>query len=90
MRITAYGCVGDWAQSLGETAASGLLDKTLEEEKETDRGRKKLAQKSTRSQGLGQEQELSSTVQVAGCYEQIQALSYFMPPIIRVFSAFQR
>lgn len=33
---------------------------------------------------------LSSTVQVAGCYEQIQVLSHFMPPIIRVFSAFQR
>lgn len=43
MRIAAYGCVGDWAQSLGETAASGLLDKTLEEEKETDRKLTELA-----------------------------------------------
>lgn len=43
MRITAYRCVGDWAQSLGETAASGPLDKTLEEEKETDRKLTELA-----------------------------------------------
>jgi ferritin-like metal-binding protein YciE len=34
--IAAYGCVRSWAQLLGETQASQLLEKTLEEEKETD------------------------------------------------------
>jgi ferritin-like metal-binding protein YciE len=34
--IAAYGCVRSWAELLGETEASQLLEKTLEEEKETD------------------------------------------------------
>jgi ferritin-like metal-binding protein YciE len=34
--IAAYGCVRTWADLLGESEASALLDKTLEEEKETD------------------------------------------------------
>lgn len=34
--IAAYGCVRTWAELLGENEASALLEKTLEEEKETD------------------------------------------------------
>jgi ferritin-like metal-binding protein YciE len=34
--IAAYGCVRTWADLLGENEASALLEKTLEEEKETD------------------------------------------------------
>ena len=34
--IAAYGCVRTWAETLGETEASQLLEKTLKEEKETD------------------------------------------------------
>jgi ferritin-like metal-binding protein YciE len=34
--IAAYGCVSSWAQLLGESEANALLEKTLEEEKETD------------------------------------------------------
>jgi ferritin-like metal-binding protein YciE len=34
--IAAYGCVRSWAELLGETEAAALLEKTLEEEKETD------------------------------------------------------
>jgi ferritin-like metal-binding protein YciE len=34
--VAAYGCVRDWAQLLGEGEASQLLEKTLEEEEETD------------------------------------------------------
>jgi ferritin-like metal-binding protein YciE len=34
--IAAYGCVRDWAELLGENEAAQLLEKTLEEEKETD------------------------------------------------------
>jgi ferritin-like metal-binding protein YciE len=34
--IAAYGCVSAWARLLGESEANALLEKTLEEEKETD------------------------------------------------------
>ena len=34
--IGAYGCVKTWAELLGEDAAAALLDKTMDEEKETD------------------------------------------------------
>lgn len=34
--IAAYGCVAAWAELLGENEAQALLEKTLEEEKETD------------------------------------------------------
>src|SRR5882757_3658505 len=34
--IAAYGCVAAWAELLGETDAVSLLERTLEEEKETD------------------------------------------------------
>jgi ferritin-like metal-binding protein YciE len=42
--IAAYGCVRTWAGLLGETEASELLDKTLDEEKETDAKLTELAE----------------------------------------------
>jgi len=41
--IAAYGCVRTWAELLGENEASSLLEKTLEEEKETDEKLTRLA-----------------------------------------------
>ena len=43
--IAAYGCVRTWADLLGENEASALLDKTLEEEKETDQKLTQLAER---------------------------------------------
>src|ERR1700676_3954788 len=40
--IAAYGCVRAWAELLGESEANALLEKTLEEEKETDQNRPRL------------------------------------------------
>ena len=34
--IAAYGCVAAWAELLGEAEAQALLEKTLQQEKETD------------------------------------------------------
>jgi ferritin-like metal-binding protein YciE len=42
--IAAYGCVRSWADLLGDTEASALLEKTLEEEKETDKKLTELAE----------------------------------------------
>ena len=42
--IASYGCVRTWADLLGESEASALLDKTLEEEKETDEKLTQLAE----------------------------------------------
>ncbi len=42
--IAAYGCVRTWAELLGENEASSLLEKTLEEEKETDEKLTQLAE----------------------------------------------
>jgi ferritin-like metal-binding protein YciE len=42
--IAAYGCVHAWAQVLGEDRATELLEKTLEEEKETDERLTELAE----------------------------------------------
>src|ERR1700739_1045005 len=42
--IAAYGCVWSWAELLGENEASALLEKTLEEEKETDKKLTQLAE----------------------------------------------
>src|SRR6202163_4146532 len=42
--IAAYGCVRTWAELLGESDASALLEKTLEEEKETDEKLTELAE----------------------------------------------
>ena len=43
--IAAYGCVRTYADLLGENAAVELLEKTLNEEKETDKKLTQLAQK---------------------------------------------
>jgi len=42
--IAAYGCVRSWAQELGEERAAELLEKTLNEEKETDARLTELAE----------------------------------------------
>jgi ferritin-like metal-binding protein YciE len=42
--MAAYGCVRTWAELLGENEAGALLEKTLEEEKETDRKLTELAE----------------------------------------------
>lgn len=42
--IAAYGCVRNWANLLGEREASALLEKTLEEEKETDQKLTQMAE----------------------------------------------
>jgi ferritin-like metal-binding protein YciE len=42
--IAAYGTVRTWAELLGENEASSLLEKTLEEEKETDEKLTQLAE----------------------------------------------
>jgi ferritin-like metal-binding protein YciE len=34
--MAGYGCVKTWARLLGESAAAKILDKTLQEEKQTD------------------------------------------------------
>jgi ferritin-like metal-binding protein YciE len=43
--IAAYGCVHAWAELLGEEDAAELLEKTLEEEKDTDEKLSELAVK---------------------------------------------
>jgi ferritin-like metal-binding protein YciE len=43
--IAAYGCVSTWAELLGETEATALLEKTLEEEKQTDQKLTRLAER---------------------------------------------
>jgi ferritin-like metal-binding protein YciE len=53
--IAAYGCVHRWAQELGENEAAAILEKTLNEEKETDAKLTQLAQQinaSANSQGV--------------------------------------
>jgi ferritin-like metal-binding protein YciE len=58
--IAAYGTVRTWADLLGENEASGLLEKTLEEEKDTERKLTELAEKinveaKQESEGEGEE-----------------------------------
>lgn len=61
--IAAYGCVRTWADLLGENEASSLLEKTLEEEKETDQKLNELAEeinvqaKETGSEGEEESEE---------------------------------
>ncbi len=43
--MAGYGCVRTYAQELGETKATALLQKTLEEEAQTDEALTKLAVK---------------------------------------------
>ncbi len=58
--IAAYGCVHAWAQELGENNAAELLEKTLNEEKETDAKLTELAEQinaSANSEGEGETEE---------------------------------
>lgn len=58
--IAAYGCVSTWATLLGENEAAALLDKTLEEEKETDEKLSELAvQINTEAKNFGSETHAS-------------------------------
>ncbi len=55
--IAAYGCVHAWAQELGEEDAADLLEKTLNEEKETDQKLTDLAEQINASANEGAEEE---------------------------------
>src|ERR1700719_367748 len=56
--IAAYGCVSTWAQLLGESEANALLEKTLEEEKETDQKLTELSEEiNVEAKGSGEEGE---------------------------------
>jgi len=58
--IAAYGCVRTWADLLGENEGSALLEKTLEEEKETDEKLTQLAEEinvQAKERGSGDEGE---------------------------------
>ena len=56
--IAAYGCVRSWAELLGENEAVSLLEKTLEEEKETDHKLTELSEQiNVEAKGQGQEDE---------------------------------
>jgi ferritin-like metal-binding protein YciE len=56
--IAAYGCVSTWARLLGESEAGALLEKTLEEEKETDQKLTELAEEiNVEAKGSGEGEE---------------------------------
>jgi ferritin-like metal-binding protein YciE len=56
--IAAYGCVSAWARLLGESEANALLEKTLEEEKETDQKLTQLAEEiNVEARGSVEEEE---------------------------------
>jgi ferritin-like metal-binding protein YciE len=55
--IAAYGCVHSWAKELGEEEAAGLLEQTLNEEKETDAKLTELAEQINASANSGTEEE---------------------------------
>ena len=58
--IAAYGCVSTWASLLGESEAGALLEKTLEEEKETDQKLTGLAEEiNVEAKSAGGEEEES-------------------------------
>ena len=65
--IAAYGCVSAWAQLLGESEANALLEKTLEEEKETDQKLTQLAEEiNVEAKGSEEEEEEESDETIAG------------------------
>jgi ferritin-like metal-binding protein YciE len=67
--IAAYGCVATWADLLGESEANALLEKTLEEEKETDQKLTELAEEinvEAKGSGKGEEEEETPTRKVKG------------------------
>jgi ferritin-like metal-binding protein YciE len=57
--IAAYGCVYSWAKELGEEEAAQLLEKTLNEEKETDAKLTELAEQVNSSANSQEEEEES-------------------------------
>jgi ferritin-like metal-binding protein YciE len=58
--IAAYGCVHAWAQVLGEKNAASLLEKTLDEEKETDEKLTELAEGINAQANSGSEDDESA------------------------------
>jgi ferritin-like metal-binding protein YciE len=58
--IAAYGCVHAWAQVLGEDNAANLLEKTLDEEKETDEKLTELAEEINAQANSGSEEDESA------------------------------
>lgn len=59
--IAAYGCVSTWAELLRESEAGALLEKTLEEEKETDQKLTELAEEiNVEAKSAGSEEEEES------------------------------
>ena len=56
--IAAYGCVHTWAQELGEENVAQLLERTLNEEKETDAKLSELAEQINASANSEAEGEL--------------------------------
>jgi|SRR5208283_2311472 len=59
--IAAYGCVHAWAQVLGEDSAAELLEKTLEEEKETNEKLSELAEQINAQANSGSEKHESDS-----------------------------
>ena len=65
--IAAYGCVSAWAHLLGESEANALLEKTLEEEKETDQKLTQLAEEiNIEAKGSVEEEEEESDETIPG------------------------
>jgi ferritin-like metal-binding protein YciE len=65
--IAAYGCVRTWAEILGETEARRLLEKTLQEEKETDQKLTQLSEQiNTEAESQLAEQEEAETTGRSG------------------------
>src|ERR1700738_1266352 len=61
--IAAYGCASAWAQLLGESEANALLEKTLEEEKETDQKLTQLAEEiNVKARGSVEEEGSDETI----------------------------
>jgi ferritin-like metal-binding protein YciE len=55
--MAAYGCVRAWAQELGEDNAAELLEKTLNEEKETDKKLSEIAEQINASANSGESKQ---------------------------------
>lgn len=65
--IAAYGCIRTWAEILGETNASQLLEKTLGEEKVTDEKLTQLSEQiNQEAKSLASEEEDETTKRSSG------------------------
>src|ERR1700720_4068691 len=65
--IAAYGCVSAWAQLLGESEANALLEKTLEEDRETDHKLTELSEEiNIEAKGSVEEEEEESDETIPG------------------------